>query len=109
VSAGESRWVTIGTGAFALGSVALFAVVFAPALAGLEPGSGVRPWGGLPLIAVFVGSSGWLACAIAGACQLLARPRWYGLLTLAFGALQLLAFRLTEWALMGSRGLYWAP
>jgi hypothetical protein len=108
VSASES-WVTVGLGAFALGSVAQFAVVFGPTVAALEPGSGVRPWGAVPLASVLVASFGWLVCGAAGARQLFARPRWCGLLTLTFGALQLLAFRLTEWALLGSRGLYWAP
>jgi hypothetical protein len=53
--------------------------------------------------------SGWLLCVVAGVSQLFVRPRRYGLFTIGFGVLQFAAFRLTEWLLMGSRGIYWAP
>lgn len=109
MDAGESRVTTFGVGVWAVASVAVFAAVYSPALASIEPGSGVRPWGALPLAAGLCGWAGWLPCVVAGACQLVARPRYYGLLSIGLGALQLIAFRLLEWELMGSRGLYWAP
>jgi hypothetical protein len=96
-------------GCYAVASIVFFVAVFAPTLAALEPGSGVRPWGGVPLLAFFMAGSGWLLCLIAGITQLFARPRRYGLITIGFGVLQFAAFQFTQWLLMGSRGLYWAP
>jgi hypothetical protein len=96
-------------GCFAAASVALFVVVFAPTLSALAPGSGIRPWSTVPLLAVAFGYGGWIPCVVMGVRQLFARPRRYGLFTIGFGVLQLAAFRLTEWLLIDSRGLYWAP
>jgi hypothetical protein len=109
MGAGESRLTTIGMGGFAAGSVAFFAAVYAPALASVPPGEGIRPWSVVPLLAAFFGMSGWLACLLVGVDQLFVRPRRYGLFTIGFGVLQFAAYQLTEWLLMGSRGIYWAP
>jgi hypothetical protein len=84
-------------------------VVYAPALSSVAPGSGVRPWNILLLLALMVGSGWWIMCVVVGVRQWFVRPRRYGLFTIGFGVLQLAAFLLTEWLLMGSRGLYWAP
>jgi len=109
VDASESRLTTIGMGGFAAGSVAFFAAVYAPALASVAPGEGIRPMTVLLLLAAFLGMSGWLACVITGVSQLFVRPRRYGVLAIGFGGLQFAAYRLTEGVLMGSRGIYWAP
>jgi hypothetical protein len=109
MDASESRLTTIGLGCFAAASVAFFAAVYAPALSSLPPGSGVRPWSVLLLLAAFLGMSGWLPCVVMGVRQLFVRPRRYGLYTIGFGAVQLVGYRLTEWLLIGSRGMYWTP
>ena len=109
MDASQSRWTTIGAGCYAAASVAFFAAVYAPTLSSLPPGSSVRPWSVVPLLAVFLGMSGWLVCLVTGISQLFVRPRRYGLFTIGLGVLQLTAYQLTEWLLMGSRGLYWAP
>ena len=109
MDAGESRVTTIAMGCFAAASVAFFVAVYAPALSSVPPGSGVRPWTVLLMLAGFFGWNGWLACVVVGVRQLFVLPRRYGLYTIGSGALQLAAFRLTEWLLMGSRGIYWAP
>jgi len=107
--ASASRVTTIGMGCFAAGSVAFFAAVYAPALSSIAPGSSVRPWTVLLLLALFFGIWGWLPCVVLGVRQLFVRPRRYGLYTIGFGVLQWAAYQFTEWLLMGSRGLYWAP
>jgi hypothetical protein len=104
-----SRVTTIGMGCFAVATIVFFVAVFAPALSSLEPGSGVRPWSVLTLLALFLASSAWLACLVAGVRQLFVRPCRYGLITIGIGVLQFAAHQFTEWLLMGSRGLYWAP
>src|SRR5262249_11949822 len=109
VDASESRLTTIGMGCFTAASLALFAAVYAPALASVAPGSGIRPpMNLLPLLVLFFGMTWWMPCIVMGVRQLFARPRRYGLLTIGFGVLQLTTYRLTEWLLMGSRGIYWA-
>ena len=109
MDASESRFTTIVMGCIAGASVAGFAAVFAPTLLSIAPGSGIRPWGVLPLLTLMFGSGWWIACLVMGIRQLFVRPRRYGLYTIGFGALQLAAFGLTEWLLVGSRGHYWAP
>ena len=108
MDAGESRLTTIACGCVAAASVAFFVAVYAPLLASVAPGSGIRPWSVLLLLAAFLGISGWLPCVLVGVRQLFFRPRRYGLFTLSFGGLQMAAFLLSEWLLMGSRGIYWA-
>ena len=109
MDASESRVTTIAMGCFAVASVAFFAAVYGPALSSVAPGSSVRPWSVLLLLAGLLGMNGWTACVVIGLRQLFVRPRRYGLFTIGFGVLALAASRFTEWLLMGSRGLYWAP
>jgi len=109
MDASESRLTTVVMGCFAAASVAFFAAVYVPALSSVAPGSGIRPWSVIPLLAVFFGMNGWIACVVMGVRQLFVRPRRYGLFTVGFGVLQLAAYLLTEWLLLGSRGMYWAP
>jgi hypothetical protein len=109
VDASESRLTTTMMGCLAAASVALFAAVYGPALSSVAPGSGIRhPFSLLPLLAYFFVMTWWMACIGMGVRQLFVRPRRYGLFTIGFGVLQLTAYRLTEWLLMGSRGIYWA-
>ena len=109
MDAGESRLTTIACGCVAAASVAFFVAVYAPLLASVAPGSGIRPpMSVLPLLAMLFGVGGWIPCVVMGVRQLFFRPRRYGLFTLSFGGLQMAAFLLSEWLLMGSRGIYWA-
>ena len=107
MDASESRVMTVGMGCFATASVALFVVVYAPALSSVEPGRGVRPMTVLPLLAAGIGLGGWIPCVVMGVRQLFSKPRIYGVFTIGFGVLQVAAFRLAEWLLMGSRGIHW--
>ena len=109
MDASESRLTTIGVGCFAAASVAFFAAVYAPALSSVAPGSSIRPMTVLLLLAAFFGMHGWLLCVVVGVRQLFVRPRRYGLFSIGFGVLQFAAYQLTEWLLLGSRDLYWAP
>ncbi len=49
----------------------------------------------------------WAVCLAVGIRQLFARPRWYGLVTIAIGALQFLAVPLAMWLVMRARGIEW--
>lgn len=109
MDASESRFATIVMGCVAAASVAFFVVIYAPALSSLPPGSGVRPWSILPLLALMFASGWWVMCVVMGIRQLFVQPSHYGLFTIGFGVLQLAAFVFIEWLLIGSRGLYWAP
>src|SRR5262249_50171901 len=100
---------TICMGGFAVASVAAFAAVYGPSLSSFEPGSGIRPPFSIPpLLVLFFAKAWWMACIVMGVRQLFVRPRCYGLFTIGFGVLQLAAYQLTEWLLMGSRGIYGA-
>lgn len=107
MDASESRNLTIGLGGFALGSIALFVAIYAPALASVAPGRGIRPMSLLPLLAALMGVGGWLPCVVLGVWQLFCRPRRYGMISIGIGVLQAVGFRLAEWWLMGSRGIHW--
>ena len=109
MDAHESRVTTICMGCFAAASVGFFAAVYAPALSSVEPGSSIRPMTVLLLLAAFFGMNAWMACVGIGVRQLFVRPRRYGLYSIGFGVLQFVGFQFTEWLLMGSRGIYWAP
>jgi hypothetical protein len=108
MDASESRLTTIACGCVAVASIAFFVAIYAPTLASVAPGEGVLPWSTLPLLAMVFGAGGWIPCIVMGLRQLFVRPRRYGIFTLGIGILQIAAFRLTEWLLMGSRGIYWA-
>lgn len=89
-------------------STALFWAVFGPALAFGPANRGVTPgMHPLAMLAVPLGYSWWVACAAVGCRQLFARPRRYGLFTLAAGALQFLAVPGAVGLLMRARGLHW--
>jgi hypothetical protein len=103
----ESRAITISMGCFAGASVALFVAVYAPALSAVAPGASIRPTGVLPLLAAGVGFLGWVPCVVIGVRQLFVKPCICGLVTIGFGLLQAVAFRLAEWLLLGSRGSHW--
>lgn len=107
MEAGESRATTIGLACFAAASVALFVVVYAPALSSIGPGRGIRPMTAWLLLVAALGLGGWIPCVVIGARQLLSRPRYYGLLSIGIGALQRVGFRLIEWVLMDRRGIHW--
>jgi hypothetical protein len=96
-------------GSFAFASVPLFAAVFGPSLLSFAPGQGIRPpMSVLPMLILFFAMIWWMPCIAMGLRQLLVRPRRYGLFTIGIGVMQLAAYRITEWLLMGSRGIYWA-
>src|SRR5262245_11427544 len=108
MDASESRFHTIWMSGFAVATVVAFAAIYGPELALLEPGSAVRPpfdiWS---LLVWFFAMTWWLPCVVMGVRQLFVRPRRDGLYTIGFGVLQLAATQLTQWLLMGSRGIYW--
>jgi hypothetical protein len=109
MDASESRLTTIVIGCFAVASVAFFVAVYAPALASVTPGTGIKPGMNLPeMLAVPIGYAGWIPCVAMGVRQLFVQPRRYGLVTISFGVLQFATFQLALWLLMGSRGIYWA-
>jgi hypothetical protein len=109
VDASESRLTTIGMGCFAATTVALFAAVYAPTLSAVAPGSAIRPpMSILPALLLWFAMIWWMPCIVMGVRQLFVSPRRYGLFTIGFGVLQFAAYQLTEWLLMGSRGIYWA-
>lgn len=103
----DSRATTAILGCFAAGSVLFFVAVYALQLSAVKPGTGIRPMSALPLIAAVLGRGGWIPCVVEGVRQLFVGPRQYGMVSLGFGALQVLAYRLAEWQLMGSRGIHW--
>jgi hypothetical protein len=107
MDASESRATTIGLACFAATSVALFVVIYAPALSTVAPGRGIRPMTLLPLFVAALGLGGWIPCVVIGVRQLFSKPRYYGLLSIGIGALQRLSFRLVEWLLMDQRGIHW--
>jgi hypothetical protein len=98
---------TIGMGFFAVASIAAFVIVYAPALLEMSPGRSVRAMSPLLLFTLLLAWFGWFPCVVAGIQQLLRGATRYGLLSLAIGACQILAYRVVQWLLMDSRGIQW--
>jgi hypothetical protein len=109
MGATESRWTTIGMSFFAVVSIVAFVALYGPPLLATAPGSGVKPPMHVVGLLVFVlANIWWLPCVVMGVRQLFVRPRRYGLITIGFGVLHLTAYRVIEWHLVWSRGLYWS-
>ena len=94
------------TGGGAVASVAFFWWVYG-GLVTAPPGTSVRAMALLPFLAAMVGYMFWLVCLVTGVRQLFTRPRWYGLVTIGFGALQFLAVPVAVWLVMRARGIDW--
>ena len=100
------RIETALAGGGTVASVAFFWWVYG-GLATAPPGASIRAMAPLPLLALLVGHVWWLVCLVTGARQLFTRPRWYGLVTIGFGAVQFLAVPVAARWLMNVRGIEW--
>ena len=93
-------------GGGAVASVAFFWWVYG-GLASAPPGTSVRAMALLPLLGLMIGYGWWVVCLVMGVRQLLTRPRWYGLVTIGFSALEFLAVPVAVCLLMRARGIAW--
>ena len=107
MDAAESRVETVLVGCGAAASTAFFWWVYGPGLLSAAPGTSIRAMAVLPALAGLLGYVGWVAWVFVGLRQLIARPRWYGLVTIGFGVAQFAAVPLAMQQLMRARGIEW--
>lgn len=104
----DSRMNTVVVSGGAVASIAGFWAVYGPALLSAVPGDTFRPMALAPLLAFFFGYNWWVMCLALGIRQWLSRPRWYGWISVGFGALQFVTVPLVMELLMRARGTGWA-
>ena len=103
----EARVDAFIAGGGATASIALFWVVYGPAMLSAPLGTSFRAMALLPLLAFIFGYGWWVMCIGMGVRLLFVRPRRYGWITVGLGALQFAAVPLAVELLMQARGIQW--